>query len=57
MENANENKVQNPLISMHSQYIRDLSLEIPHAPQIFQKLDTQPSIKIDVNIDVKHLEG
>ena len=52
MENANENKVQNPLISMHSQYIRDLSLEIPHAPQIFQKLDTQPSIKIDVNIDV-----
>lgn len=57
MENANENKVQNPLISTHSQYIRDLSLEIPHAPQIFQKLDTQPSIKIDVNIDVKHLEG
>ncbi len=57
MENANENRPQTPAIAMHNQYIRDLSLEIPHAPQIFTKLDTKPQIKIDVNISANAVEG
>ncbi len=57
MENANENQAQAPSIAIHTQYIRDLSLEIPHAPEIFQKLDTQPQIKIDVNISANAVEG
>ncbi len=55
MQNSNPNP--SPAIVMHNQYVKDFSLEIPHAPQIFQKLDTQPQIKIDVNIDARHIEG
>lgn len=57
MENANENQPQAPAIAMHTQYIRDLSLEIPHAPEIFAKLNVQPQIKVDVNIDSKQVNG
>lgn len=57
MENANENQPQTPAVAVHNQYIRDLSLEIPHAPEIFKKLDVQPQIKIDVNINAAPVEG
>ncbi len=56
MPNANENNPQLPPIMVHTQFIRDLSLEIPHAPEIFKKLNEQPQIKIDVNINAKELE-
>lgn len=35
---------------INSQYIKDLSLEIPHAPQIFAEVKSQPSIKVDINV-------
>ena len=57
MENANENQPHAPAITMRTQYIRDLSLEIPHAPEIFAKLNVQPQIKVDVNIDIKQVDG
>ena len=57
MENANENQPHAPAITMRTQYIRDLSLEIPHAPEIFAKLNVQPQIKVDVNIDSKQVDG
>ena len=57
MENANENRPQAPAVAVHNQYIRDLSLEIPHAPEIFKKLNKEPQIKIDVNINAAPVEG
>ena len=41
---------------LNSQYIKDLSLEIPHAPQIFKKLTQQPSLKVDVNVESNNVE-
>lgn len=41
---------QSGAISINSQYIKDLSLEIPHAPEIFAQISAAP--KIDVQIDV-----
>ena len=35
---------------INSQYIKDLSLEIPHAPQIFAEVKSQPSIRVDINV-------
>ena len=49
-----ENKEQNE-VSINMQYIKDMSLEVPHAPQIFTKLQTQPQIGIDLNIDAQKL--
>ena len=47
-----ENK--DPII-INLQYIRDLSLEIPLAPQIFQKLNKEPKIGVDLNIDAQNI--
>lgn len=49
-----ENKEQNE-VSINMQYIKDMSLEVPLAPQIFAKLQTQPQISIDLNIDAQKL--
>lgn len=50
MEEQAQNK-QVGAIAIISQYIKDLSLEIPHAPEIFKEIKTAP--KIDVHLDVK----
>ncbi len=46
-----------PAIQIHNQYIKDLSLEIPHAPEIFKNIKSQPAMKIDVDINVSPLEN
>lgn len=61
MDNAKENTTaentaKGPAILIHNQYIKDLSLEIPHAPEIFKNLSSQPEVKIDVDINAKPLE-
>ena len=38
-------------IAIHGQYIKDLSLEIPHAPEIFREIKSAPHT--DVHIDIK----
>ena len=51
-EPANQNQQQTPPIVINTQYIKDLSLEIPHAPDIFRNLDNKkPEINIDVNVN------
>ena len=50
MEEKSQNK-QIGAIAISSQYIKDLSLEIPHAPEIFGEIKSAP--KIDVHVDVK----
>lgn len=54
-----ENKTENnrPAIIINNQYIKDLSLEIPHAPEIFGKLNQQPDLKVDIDIQTKNLEN
>lgn len=47
---------QTPTVALNLQYIKDLSLEIPHAPQIFSKLNNPPKINVDLNIDAKKIE-
>ena len=37
-------------IGMGAQYIKDFSFENPHAPQIFNDLNQQPQISMDVNV-------
>ena len=50
-----ENKQEMPEVTVNIQYIKDMSLEVPHAPQIFAKLTKQPQMNIDLNIDVQNL--
>ncbi len=57
MENTETKQNPTPGVIIHNQYIKDLSLEIPHAPQIFKNLDVQPQMKIDLNIEANPIEG
>ncbi len=47
---------QQPTLMINSQYIKDLSLEIPHAPEIFKELTKQPQLRVDVSVETKKLE-
>lgn len=57
MDNEQNNATQNnlPPILIHTQYIKDFSLEIPHAPEIFRELTTAPKIDVQVQVNGKHL--
>lgn len=44
-----------PILTINSQYIKDLSFEIPHAPEIFAKIQTQPKINVDVRVETQKL--
>ena len=54
-DNPNQSSQPNPPIIINNQYIKDLSLEIPHAPEIFRQLKDNPDIKIDVNVNANHM--
>ena len=44
-------------IMIQNQYIKDLSMEIPHAPVIFKRMqDVNPQVAIDVNVEAHKLE-
>ena len=44
-----------PTLVINSQYIKDLSFEMPHAPEIFAKMQTQPKINVDVRVQSNKL--
>ena len=54
-DNPNQSSQPNPPIIINNQYIKDLSLEIPHAPEIFRQLKDNPDINIDVNVNANHM--
>ena len=51
MENAQ------PAVMIQSQYIKDMSMEIPHAPVIFKKMQNKnPQVRVEVNVETQKLE-
>lgn len=54
-QSTNENQQQLPPIAINTQYIRDLSLEIPHAPEIFRDLNQAPELSINVDVNANHM--
>ena len=54
-DNQENNAQQNnlPPILIHTQYIKDMSLEIPHAPEIFRELTTAPKIDVQVEVNAR----
>ena len=49
------NTPEQNIVAINSQYIKDMSLEVPNAPEIYTKLTTQPQIGVELNIDVKKI--
>ena len=53
--NNNENQKNLPPIIVNNQYIRDFSLEIPHAPEIFRKMTQAPSVQVNIDVNAKYM--
>lgn len=51
-DNTNTNM---PPIVINTQYIKDFSLEVPHAPDIFRDFEGTPDINLDVNVNANHM--
>jgi len=47
---------QQPTLMINSQYIKDLSLEIPHAPGIFKEITKQPELQVNISVNTQKLE-
>ena len=57
MENTQNNTNQQPAgIMIHSQYIKDMSLEIPLAPEIFKEMNKNPNVNVDMGMNSKKME-
>ena len=58
MSNQKNNQEQQnnmPPAVIHAQYIKDFSLEVPHAPEIFTELTVAPKIDVQVQVNACHL--
>ena len=60
-ENLNEEHdagvVPQSPVTIHAQYLKDLSFENPNAPQILQKADKPPEVDIDIAVDTQIIES
>lgn len=50
-----EQEAQQPVFSIEKIYVKDLSLEVPHAPQIFLQSES-PAIEVQVHSRIGRLE-
>jgi preprotein translocase subunit SecB len=46
-----------PPIVINTQYIRDLSFEVPHAPDVFRHPGDGQEIPIGIEVQTRHLDG
>jgi preprotein translocase subunit SecB len=44
-----------PPLTVNVQYVRDLSFEVPGAPQIFTTLRSQPQVAINLDVQVRRI--
>lgn len=54
-DNQQKDEQMQPAIVIHTQYIKDMSLEIPHAPEIFRELTQAPAVDVQVEVNAHHL--
>ncbi len=54
-ENNNHENANVPAIVINTQYVKDLSLEIPLAPEIFREITSAPKMDINVDVNAEHL--
>jgi preprotein translocase subunit SecB len=45
-----------PLV-VNAQYVKDLSFELPNAPNILRRLNEQPQVQVNVNVQAQLLGG
>ena len=54
-DNQQKDEQMQPAIVIHTQYIKDMSLEIPHAPEIFRELTQAPAVDVQAEVNAHHM--
>ena len=52
---ANDGQTPQAALVMNMQYVKDLSFEVPGAPEIFASLRAQPAIGLNLDVQVRRL--
>jgi preprotein translocase subunit SecB len=47
---------QQSLLTVHTQYVRDLSFENPNAPQIYAQMKTQPKVDLRLELPIRRIQ-
>jgi preprotein translocase subunit SecB len=47
---------QAPPLVVNIQYVKDLSFEVPGAPQVFSQLRTQPQVNINLDVQARRIQ-
>lgn len=55
-ENNTENNQQLAPVVINAQYVRDISFEAPHIPQIFTELKSSPEIAVNVDVQAAKMQ-
>lgn len=45
-----------PPLVVNAQYVKDLSFEVPNAPEIFSNLRSQPNVNINLDVQARRLQ-
>jgi preprotein translocase subunit SecB len=46
---------QPPPLMVNAQYVKDLSFEVPNAPEVFSTLKSQPNVNINLDVQARRL--
>ena len=55
-ENNTENNTQEVSIAINAQFVKDISFEAPHVPQIFTELKSNPEINVSVDVQAARVQ-
>lgn len=55
-QNVPQNAPQTPPLMVNAQYIKDLSFEVPNAPEVFSTLKAQPNVNINLDVQARRLQ-
>src|SRR5262245_33028138 len=47
---------QTPPLMVNIQYVKDLSFEVPGAPQVFTQLRSQPQVNINLDVQARRVQ-
>src|ERR1700746_1869590 len=49
-------QAQTPPLVVNIQYVKDLSFEVPGAPQVFSQLRAQPQVNINLDVQARRVQ-
>ena len=56
MSEAAQAQPQTPPLMVNAQYVKDLSFEVPNAPEVFSTLKSQPNVNINLDVQARRLQ-